>query len=117
MSNNVRTKDIVGEVLKSEEGLERDDKDGNSRYVPLVEGEGVSECADEDFTLLNTPSEEMEVSGDLLFPGSHSSESGESPTSLLDRELEDIIQASYRYSITRTIFLSILFSAVWVELG
>ncbi|XP_071486728.1 protein PHTF2-like [Diadema antillarum] len=80
-------KNKSGEVAQNEENAEKEDKEGHAHYVPSSAIEEVSECVDEDFTLLNTPADEMEVTGDILI--------GESPREF-DHELEDIIQASYR---------------------
>nr|XP_054754491.1 protein PHTF1-like isoform X1 [Lytechinus pictus] len=93
-------KKLSGEVLQNEENAEKEDKDGHTKYVPLEGGEEISGRADEDFTLLNTPVSEMEVTGNLLSVESLASESGESPTSMLDRELESIIKASHRQTHT-----------------
>lgn len=87
---------MSGVVLQNEENTEKEDKDGHTGYVPLEDGEEISGCADEAFTLLNTPVGEMEVAGDLVCVEGLTSESGGSPTSMLDRELESIIKASHR---------------------
>lgn len=91
---------LSGVVLQNEENTEKEDKDGHTGYVPLEDGEEISGCADEAFTLLNTPVGEMEVAGDLVCVEGLTSESGGSPTSMLDRELESIIKASHRQNHT-----------------